>query len=134
MSSKARMSKRIERYYRAVLEHWDLTDWLFVQTHYKMGRKMRSAYSALLFIRNWGGREGVDLARLQNIVALDPRCSYELARDFPWANVRKLEMTVIRKGSPELMRTFAANIRGARSEMLLEIALEREVTRDVLAT
>lgn len=134
MSSRARMTKRVERYYLSILKNYELTDWLFVfsSRNHCNTKRANLAFGALLFLRNWGSREGVDRNRLQNIVALDPECAYEFAREFPWAKVRKHEMTVIRGGSPELIRNFARNVPGARTEMLLGIAMEREVTRDVL--
>lgn len=85
--------------------------------------------SAYAFAQKFGGRKGVDLSRLQNIVIRSnhPYWAYRYARDIPGANVWRLSLVVMKYGSADLMHHFAENIPGANRQRLEAAAIIQEV-------
>lgn len=130
---RARLTRRQRRQYQDIIGG-DGSAWAYPGPGFWLGRGGASprpwvgnGWCALAFARKFGGRDDVDLKRLQLQVIRsgDPKCAYEFARDVPGANVRRLQEVVITAGDPAVMRTFAKNIPGAnvrRIEAMLVIA------------
>lgn len=126
---RARLTRRQWRQYQAIIGG-DGSAWAYPGPGYWNGVNFRgggNGWCALTFARMFGGRDDVDLKKLQLQVVRSgsPECAYEFARDVPGANVRRLQEVVIGAGDPAVMRAFAKNIRGAdvrKIEAMLVIA------------
>lgn len=125
--SMARLSRRQFRTYQSILAG-QLSPSIDFCYGWMPGPKS-VAYGAYVFAKEFGGKEGVDIKRLQNMVikACDPYTAYQYARNIPDANIRRLQDVVIRYGNPKLMRVFAENIPMANKGKLEAFAIIREV-------
>lgn len=89
----------------------------------------RNEWAAYVFAQRWGGREGVDVKKLQRIVLTsgNPACAIEYARHISGANVRRLQDVVLRLGNASQMRRFALLVADADVDVLRNTAIVAEV-------
>lgn len=85
-------------------------------------------WQAYLFAKQWGGRGGVDLKRLEGIVARgpDPECIVLFAKEIRGVNVRRFQREVVARGEPESIRKFMS-VKGAHVESLRAVLIVAEV-------
>lgn len=125
------MSRRLRRQYLDIIRG-DGANWYFPWGWAGNGAgkvPFGNAWAAFFFAKQWGGRDGVDVHRLQSIVcrAQNPEAAYRWAREMPGANVRRLQKVVTSYGSLELIRAFAQNVRGADRKFLEGLCIVKEV-------
>lgn len=130
---RARLTRRQYRQYQDIIGG-DGSSWAYPGPGFWLGRCGASprpwvgtGWCALNFARKFGGRDDVDMKKLQLRVIRsgDPECAYQFARDVPGVNIRRLQKVVIEAGDPDIMRAFAKNVPGANValiESLLVIA------------
>jgi len=122
------MTRRVQRLYAAVLSG-AASAWYWPHPQaFSSGIVSGPQWQAFLFARDWGGRDGVDLKRLEGIVARgpDPVCIVEFAKVIPSANVRRLQREVVARGQGGPMRSFLS-VKGANAEALRAAILVAEV-------
>jgi hypothetical protein len=134
---KAALTRRLQSQYNAILagdasayQHW-------VPPGYNRpgqppvqgyGYGYRNEWVAYVFAKQWGGRKGVDIKRLQ-LIALhsdNAECAISFARDIQGANVKRFQSIVLQHGSAGQMRRFA-EIPGANRMWLENMAIVAEV-------
>jgi len=129
---KARLTKRLQSQYNQILQG-------NIPGHYEYGYGFgwpiggagsgAIGWVAYLFAKEWSGREGVDLKKLQGIVLRsgDAECAWRFARDIPAANKRRLQTLVMQTGGANQMRKFAAHVPGADKQTLENLAIVSEI-------
>lgn len=139
MKKRARLTKRLFHLYQKVLEggaqswfwpHPVANPWWSGRPPSKSAAEDSWAWQAYLFAKEWQGREGVDLKRLERIVcaASDPQCMFLFARDVRGARVRRIERSVVRCGDPAAIRRFM-RLPGANRRSLERLLVVAEVMR-----
>lgn len=130
MKKCARLTKRLQREYFRILNGTAGVSFYPHPYAYAWGNRAKniSAWQAYLFAKEWRSRVGVDLRRLENMVArgTDPECAYRFARDVPGANVKQLQRTVVRCGDPDAIRRFSL-LSGADKPFLERLLIVAEV-------
>lgn len=130
-SKRPRLTGRTQKLYSAVLTG---TAGAWYWTHPLAGNWGQRAlagqhqWQAYLFAKQWGGRGGVDLKRLEGIVARgpDPDCMVRFAKDVRGVNVRRFQREVVARGEPGAIRAFMS-VRGAHVESLRAVLIVAEV-------
>ncbi len=139
---KPRMSRRVRALYLSIFKgvgykyywHWS---WGINSKKIGPGNKVygsmnddqKNARAAFLFYKMYGGYDGVDFYKLQNIVCKHGIAAtiYEWAREIPNANIKKCQKAIMERGTPSEMRLFAMNISGSHSDSLNSLATVAEV-------
>lgn len=131
----ARLTKRLQRQYHSVLGRG--SSQLFWPHPHACHSWQRTAppnlkaWQAYLFAKEWQGRDGVDVKRLQRMVldGTDGECMFLFARDVRKANVRRLQEAVTRCGQTGPMRRFM-NLPGCDADHVRRCLLVAETLAD----
>lgn len=124
---KSRLTRRVARLYSHILTDNAGTFWWSWRTQ-SVSREEMWQMQALGFAKQWGGREGVDLKRLEGIVVRGPNPMHmvEFAAEIPGAGLRRIQLAVVAKGRPEAIRALM-RVPGVRPESLENALLVAEV-------
>lgn len=130
-SRKPRLTGRLQQAYSAVLRG---ATGAWYWTHPLAGNwgvppsARQWQWQAYLFAKQWGGRQGVDLKRLEGIVARgpDPDCIVLFAKEVRGVNVRRSQREVVARGEPDAIRRFMS-VKGANVESLKAVLIVAEV-------
>lgn len=108
------MTRHLKRLYEDVLQGertylYDRHPWA---GFYGSTDPICAAWQAMLFAAHFHGRAGIDLRRLEDMVAEagDPECAYQFARRVPGADVPRLRSIVEATFRPELVRRFDRHV------------------------
>lgn len=105
---KSRLTRRVARMYQHIL--CNDTEWWSWRTPgmWRKSREEMRQLAALIFAKEWGSREGVDLKRLEGMVARgpSPSLSVRFASEVPGANVRRIARAVAASGDPAAIKAM----------------------------
>lgn len=130
-SKKPRLTGRMQQAYSAVLTG-SAAAWYW--PHPLAGNWGKSSnasqwqWQAYLFAQQWSGRAGVDMKRLDGIVARgpDPDCIVRFAKEVRGVNVRRFQREVVTRGEPDAIRAFM-HVKEAHVESLRVVLIVAEV-------
>ncbi len=123
---RARPTRRVQRLYNHILSG---SQSLMSYTDYRTrGLAEARQKLALQFAREWGGRSGVDVKRLEGIVVRGPdaKVMAQYAKEVAGASVRRIQKAVVRSGDVRAMRVLAG-VKGADRAYLENAIVVAEV-------
>jgi len=104
---RARPTRRVHNLYVHVLTG---SSSIMSYMHYRIQDvSVARQIMALTFAREWGGRSGIDVKRLEGIVVRGPvpEVIARYAKEVPGANLRRITRAVVRTGDVRAMRVLA---------------------------
>lgn len=137
MARRARLTKRLQHQYNSIIRR-AASSWFYPHPYAGDGwsripsnQDRQSAWQAYLFAKEWGGRAGVDVKRLEGLVCKggDAECAYRFCMEVRGASVKRLQQVVILNGDARTIRKFAKNVPGANVPFLEAVILIAEVMR-----
>jgi hypothetical protein len=133
LNRKAALTRRQRHVYLDIIRHvhkkptYTCNHDIWVQHKWQCNESWaRAAYG---FAKQWGGRKGVDLKKLQHIVLKygGAPVLYRYARDVPSANIKRFQKAIIETEDFKYVQLFADNIPKADQKILGNVLIILEI-------